>query len=300
MTIRSKVLLVGDNPFHNISHLSQSRARERGANPCDPEYAARLIEVAVENGADGFMFSISQTTLEILRILRDRGRLSGLRLYAIAPYAYEYVRLASQLGGIPGLAKKVGGEILTSRNASALRFGLKGVLQTNPEALLKAYVSYELSRVKAYAGKKARVETLMLHQVVTDLALALGMSWLFKAYVEFLRDLRIAPGFNTGNFAFLVNKLDEWGIDSKKTVVAAPFNRVGFQMTPSPEECEEALKRNSTLTVVAISVLASGYLTLVEAAEYLRDLPNIAGLSVGISKEKHAKETFRLIRQMLG
>ena len=65
-----KLLLVGDNPFHGISHLSQERARARGDKINHAEYAAKLVVTSLENGANGFMFSASETTLSILQIIR--------------------------------------------------------------------------------------------------------------------------------------------------------------------------------------------------------------------------------------
>ena len=110
-----KLLLVGDNPFHNISHLSQERARARVSDPSDPKYAANLVKISSENGANGFMFSVSDTTLSILTKLNEMDALDNLLLYAIVPYAFEYVRLATQLGGIQGLAKKFGSDILKTQ-----------------------------------------------------------------------------------------------------------------------------------------------------------------------------------------
>jgi hypothetical protein len=292
-----KLLLVGDNPFHNISHLSQERARTRTEDPGDPKYAASLIMTSLENGADGFMFSVSETTLSILKELRERGSIERLSLYAIVPYAFEYVRLTTQLGGIPGLAEKFGREILTSKNVKAIGFGLKGILTADPATIMKTYLAYEISRVKSSASKKAHLHSVLLHQLITDMALALNLDWLFKSYVDFFASQRITPGFNTGNFAFLINKFIEWDIDFRKVTIAAPFNKVGFQMTPSIEECEKALEKISEPVVVAISVLAAGYLCPREAAEYIATLPNIKGIAVGVSKEKQAIETFGLLRE---
>ena len=86
-------------------------------------------------------------------------------------------------------------------------------MTANPVSLMKAYLGYELSRLDSYTNKKVHVESVFLHQLVTDLALALNMDWLFKEYVAFLSKKRITPGFNTGNFAYLVKKFNEWEID---------------------------------------------------------------------------------------
>ena len=295
---RKKVLLVGDNPFHGISHLSQEQARTRGNNMTYPEYAANLVATSLENDATGFMFSVSETTLSILERLNEKEVDKKPGLYALVPYAFEYVRLATQIG-IPGLAKKFVKQITFSGNVKAIGSGLKGVLRMDPEALLKTYLRYEISRIKSAAGKQANIESLMLHEVITDMGVALNLDSLIKSYVEFMLKLGIKPGFNTRNFAFLVKRLDEWDINAHDVVIAAPFNKVGFQMDPSKAECEKALATLDDGNVIAISILAAGYLKPPEAIKYIQGLPNIMGVAAGVSKEQHAQETFRLFKNIL-
>jgi hypothetical protein len=299
MISQERALLVGDNPFHGISHLSQERSRIRGDTPTSPEYAAKLVSIAAENGANGFMFSVSNTTLSILKILKANGVVEHLDLYAIVPYAYEYVRMASQKGGVPGLTKTIAKEIFFSGNFGAVASGLNGVLRAKPISLMKAYMAYEISRIKSAAGKNARLSCVLLHQLVTDVCLGFNLDWLLKAYVDFILDKGIKPGFNTGNFAFLVEKFREWRINLEEVVIAAPFNKVGFQMVPSKEKCEEALAAMPKPNVVAISIMAAGYLKPEEALDYIAGLPNIKGIAVGISKEKQAYETFKLLGEKL-
>jgi hypothetical protein len=294
-----KLLLVGDNPFHGISHLSQERSKARIGVSQDLDFAANLVCLALDNGANGFMFSVSETTLAILRKIRERGEISRLGLYAIVPYAYEYVRLATQTGGLVGLAKRFGKQLVTSRNLGAIASGVKGVLGMDPEALLRTYLSYEISRIKSAAGKDVRIESVLLHEVITDMALALNLDWLFQAYSRYLLKRDITPGFNTCNFPTLVTKLRECDMEVEETFVATPFNRVGFQMNPSREECEKTLREMRKPSVVAISMLAAGYLKLPEATDYLAGLPNVRGVAVGVSNDKHAKETFRILHEKL-
>jgi len=290
-----KLLLVGDNPFHRISHLSQERARVRDDAITYPEHAADLVLTALDNGANGFMFSVSEMTLSILRLIREKGGSKRPRLYAIVPYVFEYVRLATQIG-IPGLAKKFAKQIVVSGNVRAIAMGLKGGIRTDPVALLKTYLTYEISRIKSSAGKQANLDVVLLHEVITDMALALNLDWLFKSYVDFTLDLGIKPGFNTRNFAYLVKKFREWSIDFRETIIATPFNKVGFQMNPSRTECEKTLANTPEANVIAISILAAGYLKPVEAIKYIESLRNLKGAAVGVSKEHHARETFRLLK----
>lgn len=290
------IFLVGDNPFHGISHLSQERARVRGNAVASSEYAAELVLISTENGADGFMFSVSDTTLSMLRIIRQRQG-KPLSLYALVPYAYDYVRLATQVGGMSGLARKFAGQLVLSGNLKAIAMGLKGVIVADLTALLKAYVSYEVSRIRSAAGKSGKLDSVLLHEIITDLALGLNFKDLFKSHVDLMSKLRIKPGFETRNFPYLVTKFREWNIDLHDVLIATPFNKVGFQMNPSKEDCEKALTMLNEPNVIAMSILAAGYLLPQEAIGYVRSLSNLKGIVVGVSKEVQARNTFRFLEE---
>jgi hypothetical protein len=291
-------ILVGDNPFHGISHLSQKGARGRGDTVTCAESAASLVVTSFENGANGFMFSVDEKTLSILRTIRETGKISALELHALVPYAYEYVREATRIG-ISGLAAKIAKQIIISRNLKAAIMGLKGISRMDAVDIMKTYVIYEISRVKSSAGKQANLRSLLLHEMITDMALALGLDWLFRSYSDFVSKLGIEPGFETRNFAYLVNKFSAWNIDFHKITIATPLNKIGFQMNPSRTECEKALAKLEESRVIAMSVLASGYLKPIEAIDYIFTLPNLGGLVVGVSKEYQARETFKLIERKL-
>ncbi|WGM88480.1 MAG: hypothetical protein NUK63_06025 [Candidatus Bathyarchaeum tardum] len=295
---RKRLFLVGDNAFHGISHLSQDNARSRGNSINSPEFAADLVMTSLENEANGFMFSVSETTLTILKIIHEKDPESRPELYALVPYAFEYVRQATQIG-ISGLAKNFTKQIARSGNIGATAMGLKGVLRMDPVTLLKTYVLYEISRIKSAAGKQANIASIVLHELITDIGLALSLDWLFKSFIEFMVNQGIKPGFNTRNFAYLVKKFDEWNINFNDVIIAAPFNKVGFQMDPSKDECERALASVDNGNVIAISILAAGYLAPLDAIEYVQSLPNILGVAVGVSKEKHAFETFNFFKKNL-
>jgi hypothetical protein len=291
-----KLLIVGDNPFNGISHLSQERARNRTGRDNSVADKAKIVATAIENGANGFSFSTSDVTLSILRELRAQGKTERLKLYAIVPYAFEYVRIAAQTG-TPGLAKKFAKQIAFSGDIGAVLNGLTAVFTMRPEALMKTYIAYELSRIRSAAGKRAVVSSVLLHEVITDMGLALNFDWLFKSYVSYMTKKGITPGFNTRNFPYLAKKFGEWEIDLDQTLIETQFNKAGFQMNPSREQCEKALSDISSPVVLAISVLAAGYLKPPEAVEYLNSLKNLRGLVVGASTEKQAKETFSFLNE---
>lgn len=298
MSKREIQLLIGDNAFHGISHLSQQRARERSAveNPSNIEHAAHLVNLAIENGARGFMFSVSETTLGILTKLDPEKKID---LYAIVPYAFEYVRMATHAGGISGLAKKVSMQIIFSRNMFSVFPSLIGILRVDPSAILRIYLIYELARIKKAGGENANLKSILLHEVITDMALALNLDWFFKSYIKLFSTSTILPGFETRNFPYLVEKFTEWHINMNEITICASFNKIGFQMNPSKIECESALQKVSGAQIIAMSTLAAGYLNLSEAMLYLANLPKIAQVVVGVSTKRQASETFKLLQREL-
>ena len=294
---RNLTLLVGDNPFHGVSHLSQERVRSRDPAIEQADYGAGLVATSIENGADGFFFTASGTTLAICRLLAARDLGGTLQLHAIVPYAFELARSAVRVGGLPQLGKDIVKQIVLSRDLKAAASGVLGVVRSDPVALLKAYLFYEVSRIRSAskASKNLNLSSVLIHEIITDMALGLDMEWLFKTHVEAMQDRGITPGFDTRNYPMLLEKLEGWGIDLSQLIVATPFNSIGFQMAPSREACEERLALGNGPNVIAFSVLASGHIKLSEAAEYLDTLPNLAGVAVGVSKEQQARETFSLL-----
>jgi hypothetical protein len=290
-------LLVGDNAFHGISHLSQQRARERSItnDPSNTEYATQLVKLSLQNGASGFMFSVSEKTLTILEALNQEKP----ELYAIVPYAFEYVRLATRIGGISGLAKKVARDIIFSKNVITIAPSVLGLLRADPRAFLRIYLIYEISRIKSAAGKDANLKSVLLHEVITDMALALNLDWFFKYYIKFFSKSKTRPGFETRNFPFLVQKFKEWHIDLNNLIITSSFNKIGFQMNPSQAECEKTLKEIPQAEIIAMSILAAGYLGPFDAAQYIAKLSNVSHIVVGVSNERQASETFKFFKNGL-
>jgi hypothetical protein len=294
-----KLLLIGDNPFLGVSHLSQERSINRGNDLASPVYCAGLVKTALQNGADGFMFTLSDKTISILKILKQDDKLNNTRLYVLVPYILEIVRSVATSGGIPGLAKKMGMQVVLSGNLGAVINGVKGAIFNDPASLIKSYLSLEMSRLKSATGGRVKPTSVMFHEVVTDMALALNMRWLFTAHIQFSLKHGIKPGFETRNFAYLVKKFEEWGVDLGQIAVTAPFNEIGFQMCPSREECEKALERHPEMEAIGFSIMAAGYIKLPEAARYAANSSGLSGVAVGVSKEKQALETFKIIKQAL-
>ncbi len=186
--------------------------------------------------------------------------------------------------------------MMLSGNVGAMFGGLSSVITMNPKGLMKTYLAYEISRIQSATKKKAKINSVLLHEVITDMALAMNLDWLFKSYISYLSAKGITPGFNTRNFPYLVNKFTEWQIDLEGIVIETQFNKAGFQMNPSREKCEKTLQGLNSPIVLAISVLAAGYFKPPEALDYIVSLENLKGAVVGVSKEQQARELFPLFK----
>ena len=79
----------------------------------------------------------------------------------------------------------------------------------------------------------------------------------------------------------------------------ASINKLGFQVNPSLKNFELSIAKYN-FNLVAMSTLASGAIKPIEAYKYISKLPNLSSIVVGVSSEKHAKDTFSIIRKELG
>lgn len=294
------MILIGDNPFHGISHLSQDRVRTRGTSVTEPVRAADLVVSSLNSGADGFMFSLDETTLEILRRASNVIKSKNAALCPIVPYAYGYARQMVQAGGMTGLLADFLKNVASSVNVSAALSASSAAIKSDPISLLKAYLLYEVSRIEAACGTRKNLYSVFLHEIVTDMTLALGSKKIFESYFKIISDLDVMPGFETRNFAYLVSKLADWGIKLPEIAIVAPFNKVGFQMSPSKEECERTLSAiPSSSNIIAMSIMASGFIGLEESISYIESLPNLKGVVLGVSSESQAAKSFPLLVQKL-
>ena len=70
-------------------------------------------------------------------------------------------------------------------------------------------------------------------------------------------------------------------------------------MNPSQAECEKTLKEIPQAEIIAMSILAAGYLGPFDAAQYIAKLSNVSHIVVGVSNERQASETFKFFKNGL-
>jgi hypothetical protein len=215
------------------------------------------------------------------------------------PYAYEYARKATVMGPI-GLAKNLAVDILGSLNASALTHLARAYGSSDLLEGIKALVDYELSRIRRATRGRFTLYSLMLHEVVIDTLAAYGLTGLLAEALEYIERKGVVPGVETRNMPCVFNLLRENSSVFEKTIFATPFNRIGFQMGGTRETYEE-IAGQFPGKIVAMSVLAAGYLKTQDALQYLAKFrEDLLGVVFGVSQARHAIENFALARTVLG
>jgi hypothetical protein len=289
---------MGDNQFIGVSHLSQERARDR-ADKLNLEYMVEVISSALASGATGYTFSTHPINSQILEAMANSSRIPDqIDLYPVLPYAEGYVRLANEKG-MEGLASEVLSRLSISERAKLLVEGGLSALRLDPAGMLKTYVDAELKRYLNTKPENATLRSVLLHEVVTDLCLGLQETDLLNLFAQHVRDrYNVKPGFVTYNLTRFVRLFEEAGLSLKDIVIMAPFNSLGYQMSPQRASCEASLSTSQEAQVIAMSIMAGGYLSLDQAFEYLRTLPRLSGVAVGVSSKEHARETFTKLRML--
>ena len=284
-------VLIGDNPFNLVDHLSQKRARSRPL--LSSEDIARIIRCALESGATGFTFSSTKRAHDALSVMRGDGCCQDFGLYPVFPDVNELARTASE-GGLVHVAKELlADSSLFSKAGTTLGAGT-ALLRADPAALLRTYLSAELSSLRRVAPAGSRVKAVFLHEIITELIISFKLDEIFRSYTDFIRgQYNAIPGVVTRNFPSLVRFTNGGGFG--ELAVLTPFNRVGFQMNPSRKECERTLADGNSLHVIAMSILAGGHLGPQEAIDYLLSLSKPVSVVVGVSSTSHARDSFSLL-----
>ena len=256
-------ILVGDNPFIGVSHLSQEKARVE-AEHSSLENKVRVLEAAVDAGATGFTFSTHPANLELLEELgrRDTGVIESLDYYILTPYAYSYVARASAEG-----TARLARSILRELAGGGLVSLAGGLLARDPARLAALFLEHE---AKPYLRllPEGRVKALLLHEVPTEIMLSFRLTDLYFRLKGLVEDrLHVRLGLETRNMGFLASLFERKPAPS---YIMTPLNPLGFQMAPSRNMAEEAVRRLSGASrIIAISILAAGAIGMEEALSYL-------------------------------
>ena len=170
-------------------------------------------------------------------------------------------------------------------------------LKMDPIGLMKSYLDLELQPYLNAKPENSHIRSVLLHEVVTDLCLGLRNVGMLDAFAQHVREkYHASPGFVTYNLVRFVEVFRQARLALEDITIMTPFNSIGYQMSQSRQSCESCLARLNQGEVIAMSILAGGYLPLGEAVDYIRTLENLSGVAVGGSSSQHVHETFNELR----
>lgn len=281
-------ILLGDNPFFGIDHLSQDRARKRMDHLKGLDKIIDIIQFSLDSGIKGFVVSTHPQLKDLInRMKESTDILDKLQFYPILPYAQGYVAKVTEKGMVGAMNDILSGSTTQDKMKILLK-GSLGYITKDYDKLLQTFIDIELGPL---VGIKK--QTVFLHDVITDLAMSLDMKNIISLFMDYTRQkYGVEIGLVTKNFPKLVQKLNNWDITIP--TVMTSFNSVGNQMNPSKEEYELCLKENN-IKVIAMNVLAGGLVKPRDAAQYITTVTPHA-VVVGMSTREHVTETMKVFR----
>lgn len=281
-------LLLGDNQFFGVNHMSEERARAQLMRFQDIEAIVAVLEAATDVGVRTFMCTTHDRVAEICDIARsDSARYGRLVFMPCMPYAHKYANAVTGDGFVGAIRRFLPDEGLLD---AAMR-GTRSLAAKDVEGIATLLVDAEMTMFKGL-----QTPVIWMQNVVVDLLLGLGFHDGLRIFSDHVRSRYGAePGFITMNLPMLLDALDEVGVANP--LICANINKLGFRMPGGVDAYHDALQHRP-FRAVAMSVLASGAIDVEEAFTWIRSLPNVESVVLGASTRAHIAQAARLVEQL--
>ncbi len=286
-------ILLGDNQFFGVNHMSQDKGIETYEKFKDLGEIKKVFYAAVDNGVTACFFSTHPAIYQITDMVRaDPGLRNRLSFYVNVPYILKYSQMLNEMGAVNMIKQVLSRRNVFGKMAYMARVSLN-LATGNLLAITHRLVDAEMDPFKGL-----NIKSIFLHNALVDMGLGYDMVKVLKSFHDYVKHhYKVQPGFGTLNYPMMCRLLERAGID--ETLVMCAVNKKGFLMNPSRLATEQAIT-NSKHTVLAMATLASGSLKPSEAYDYLFSNKRIKNVVVGLSSQKHADETFGLLHKYLG
>jgi len=274
-------LILGHNQFIGISHISEERSRDREKKFSNVKNIYNVAEKAADLGYKGMIIETHPRMLEFLEYYK-KNKTFDMDFYLQVPYLQGYIQKMNEKG-LSGLILEIVGR---SGIKTASAMALKNIMHL----VRRDYLSMATSALQLEVAPftDINIKALLLHNIATDLLLSLQISDVFNEYTKYIEDkLRLNPGFITLNFPLFKSSFDKWGI--KPSLVMTPVNLGGYDMNPSKEIVETAIREYDG-EIIAMNILGGGAFHIEKLRHYLESVGNIKLCTVGASSEEHLRE----------
>lgn len=245
-----------------------------------PDEIHALCEKSYALGARAILAVFDDTIREALVAFQ---RWRDLPVWAVVPNMFAFIRDLTDLG-LVGAARSRFLRLTPSQMARAglgTLFDLGAIRRRDFSTGTMLVSDMELS-----ALRELRVTRLFLHQQVTEIGLAGGVTPLFRALAAKANQLGMDAGLITNNPLRAASVL---GPELRRfAAVIAPCNSKGYKMFPNREACER-LFRSDPARFIAAEVTAGGTVALQAALTHTRAL----GLSGAVLDSEMVEAAFR-------
>lgn len=283
-------LLLGDNQFFGVNHMSEEKARAQAVRFQDTGAIIEVIDAAHAEGIRTFMCTTHERIAEVCDHVRENPvRYADYQFYPCMPYAHKYANAVSEFGMLGALKAFLPDEGFFN---AAVRGG-KSLATKDIEGMVTLLVDAEM---KMFRGLSTPV--IFLQNVVVDLLLGLGFVDAFRMFADHVKSRYGAePGFITMNLPRLLVMLDRAGVENP--IVCSNINKIGFRVSGGADAYASVLA-DARFRPIAMSVFASGAIPPAEALGWIHDQPRIESIVFGASSEANIRSTARLVRELWG
>jgi hypothetical protein len=276
-------LILGHNQFFGIDHKSEKRGR-KNFDYFKKTGAERLIKFGLSIGYDGYMLSTHDDCKKIYKKFLSEKYLHDKKikksLHIITPYANKINTELNKIGllgfGLKNIKK------LKIFNIIKSIFLKKNSLKY---IIVSMFLDNDLEKIP-----KKFINTLYLHEILTDLLIALNQYKIIEIFKEYCRSNNYFFGLATRNFVLLKKFLEKNNIFAD--TVLTHINTIGLNMNPNKKEVLRNLNSKNINKIFAMGIFASGSKEFNERKikKFISNYPNIDGMVIGSTKKRNIKK----------
>ena len=282
-------LLIGDNQFFGVNHISDSKGMQNAIRFSDTKEIMKVLDYAYGLGIKTFVCSTHSRISEICDILRSNPtKYADYQIYPTIPDVHKYANALSDLGIVSTLKEYLPSNPLAFITKGGLAFASKDFI-----SIMEMLIDVEM---KMFRDIKTGV--IFIQNNITDLLLGLGMKDVFIGFSNYIKEkYNSEPGFMSMNLPKLLSCLNECGIENP--IICTSINKIEFRMSGGKEIYEKIIAEGNC-RCIAMQVLAAGAIRAEEAFEYVCQQKGIESILFGSSSFNNIKNTKDLVEKYSG
>jgi hypothetical protein len=266
-------VLFGDSQFVLVNNISEKHKTHSN------EFASSLINIdyAGTTGINTLVCSSDDRMASVCKVIRTNPKYARLKIYPCLPNAHNHINLITDPTKFDPSKQRV-------------RYLLDSFVKTRLTNISNDYLTNLKLLVDIEMTIFSNIETpvVFLQHTITDFLMGLGMANILKEFYDYINtNYHAEAGFMTMNMPMLLSYLECAGI--KNPIVCAAINKFGFRMAGGKDLYEETLKTKK-FRAIAMEIQGGGALPIIEAVEYVTQLPNIESILYSSNSKENIRQ----------